>query len=108
MRQSLKSGTGAFAGIAILLSFTNFTLFEAAKFTLLSTVYLFLPGYAASLFLSKKMDIVERIAVSIMLSLVLLPLPNLIASLFGQYIFISAQTIAIFALLTAGLYYSNK
>jgi hypothetical protein len=96
------------AGIAVLLSFTDFTLFEAARFTLLSFIYVFLPGYGASLFLLKKTDIVQRMAVSIMLSLVLLPLPNLIASIFNQYIFTSVQTIAIFAFVAAGHYYSKK
>lgn len=98
----------ALAGIFVLLSLTDFTIAEAAKFTLLGFFYGFLPGFAISLFLIKESDLVERIAVSIGLSLAILPLPNLLASLFGVYIFPSAQFAAIILLFICARIYRRK
>jgi uncharacterized membrane protein len=97
MKKPLITAT-SLAGIFALLSLTDFTIAEAAKFTLLGFFYGFLPGFAISLFLIKESSLVERIAVSIGLSLAILPLPNLFASLLGFYIFPSAQFAAIILL----------
>ncbi|MEM3154156.1 MAG: hypothetical protein QW165_01140 [Candidatus Woesearchaeota archaeon] len=98
---------GIIAGITLLLSLTNFTLWEAFRFSVLGFAYLFLPGYALSIFLLKEADIIQRIAVAILLSLALLPLPNLFASVLGFYIYPSAQFAAI-ALLYIGAYAYQK
>lgn len=82
-------------GLIILISFTNFTWLQSARIVILSFIYLFLPGYTISLFIFKEADLMERMTLSMSLSLVILPLPNLYASLYQIHIHKSLLTMAI-------------
>lgn len=68
--------------LIILISLTNFTWMQSVRTVILSFIYLFLPGYAISLFVFKEADLIERITYSVALSMVILPLPASYASLY--------------------------
>ena len=95
------------AALIIAISITNFTLVQSTKLVILSFIYLFLPGYTLSLFIFKEEDVIERVTFSVAISLVILPLPNLYASIYQSYIPTSIITAAIILCAIAALILRN-
>jgi len=91
------------SALIILISFTDFTWLQSARMVILSFIYLFLPGYTISLFIFKEAELMERMTLSMALSLVLLPLLHFYASLYQIYIHKSLLTMIIILAAIAAL-----
>ena len=101
--KKIVTASSILLGLIILISFTNFTWLQSARMVLLSFIYLFLPGYTLSLFIFKEAEMIERMTMSMALSLVLLPLLHFYASLYQIYIHKSLLTMIIILAAIAAL-----
>jgi len=77
MKKEYKNWGYAIAGlfiIVIILTFTKLTFLESLRIVYGSLLVLFLPGYVITFLFFKKLDLIERIALSFALSIAIVPL----------------------------------
>ncbi|MCD4759901.1 DUF1616 domain-containing protein [archaeon] len=87
----MKNKILTIAGILVILTIaltllTNLTILESLRITLGTPYVLFLPGYIISFIFFKKIDIIERIALSFALSIAIVPLIIFYLNLLGMKI----------------------
>jgi uncharacterized membrane protein len=87
MKNKILIAIGILAIITILLTLlSSLTLLDSIRITLGTPYVLFLPGYIISFIFFKKIDIIERIALSFALSITIVPLIIFYLNLLGMKI----------------------
>ena len=89
--------------VTIILSLTNLTLAESLRITLGTPYVLFLPGYIISYIFFKKIDIIERIALSFALSIAIVPLVIFYLNLLGMKINLLSSILTIAGIIIISL-----
>ncbi|MBT6995030.1 DUF1616 domain-containing protein [Candidatus Woesearchaeota archaeon] len=94
--------------ITRILSFTNLTFLESLRITLGTPYVLFLPGYIISFIFFKKIDIIERIALSFALSIAIVPLVIFYLNLIGMKINLLSSILSIAGIIILSLLILKK
>ena len=94
--------------IARILTLTNLTLTESLRITLGTPYVLFLPGYIISFIFFKKIDIIERIALSFALSIAIVPLVIFYLNLIGMKINLLSSILSIAGIIILSLLILKK
>jgi len=92
----------------IILSLTTLTLTESLRITLGTPYVLFLPGYIISFIFFKKIDIIERIALSFALSIAIVPLVIFYLNLIGMKINLLSSILTIAGIIIIALLILKK
>jgi len=94
---------GILALITIILSLTSLSILESLRITLGTPYVLFLPGYIISFIFFKKIDIIERIALSFALSIAIVPLIIFYLNLLGMKINLLSSILTIAGIIIVAL-----
>jgi uncharacterized membrane protein len=94
--------------ITIILTLTNLSFLESLRITLGTPYVLFLPGYIISFLFFKKIDIIERIALSFALSIAIVPLIIFYLNLIGMKINLLTSILTIAGIIIIALILKNK
>jgi len=103
MKNKLPITTGILVLITIILTLTNLTFLESLRITLGTPYVLFLPGYVISFIFFKKIDIIERIALSFALSIAIVPLIIFYLNLIGMKINLLNSILTIAGIIIASI-----
>ena len=103
MKNKLPITIGVLALITIILTLTNLTFLESLRITLGTPYVLFLPGYVISFIFFKKIDIIERIALSFALSIAIVPLIIFYLNLIGMKINLLNSILTITGIIIASI-----
>ena len=101
------------AGIIVIVTaaltlLTQLTLLESLRITLGTPYVLFIPGYIISFIFFKKLDIIERIALSFALSIAIVPLIIFYLNLVGMKINLLSSILTIAAIIIISLIILKK
>jgi len=109
MKNKILIISGILAVITIILTLaTSLSLLSALRITLGTPYVLFLPGYIISFLFFKKIDILERIALSFALSIAIVPLLIFYLNLIGMKINLLNSTLTIAAIIIISLIILKK
>ena len=109
MKNKILIISGILAVITIILTLaTSLSLLSALRITLGTPYVLFLPGYIISFLFFKKIDILERIALSFALSIAIVPLLIFYLNLIGMKINLLNSTLTIAAIIVISLIILKK
>jgi uncharacterized membrane protein len=95
MKNKILVTIGTLTIITIILTLTNLSFLESLRITLGTPYVLFLPGYIISFIFFKKIDIIERIALSFALSIAIVPLIIFYLNLMGMKINLLSSILSI-------------
>ena len=109
MKNKILIISGILATITLILTLaTSLSLLSALRITLGTPYVLFLPGYIISFLFFKKIDILERIALSFALSIAIVPLLIFYLNLIGMKINLLNSTLTIAAIIVISLIILKK
>jgi len=109
MKNKILIISGILATITLILTLaTSLSLLSALRITLGTPYVLFLPGYIISFLFFKKIDILERIALSFALSIAIVPLLIFYLNLIGMKINLLNSTLTIAAIIIISLIILKK
>ena len=108
MKNKILTITGILALVTIILTLTSLTFLESLRITLGTPYVLFLPGYIISFIFFKKIDIIERIALSFALSIAIVPLIIFYLNLIGMKINLLGSVLTIAGIIIIALVILKK
>ena len=108
MKNKILIITGILALVTIILTLTSLTFLESLRITLGTPYVLFLPGYIISFIFFKKIDIIERIALSFALSIAIVPLIIFYLNLIGMKINLLSSVLTIAGIIIIALVILKK
>ena len=109
MKNKILIISGILATITLILTLaTSLSLLSTLRITLGTPYVLFLPGYIISFLFFKKIDILERIALSFALSIAIVPLLIFYLNLIGMKINLLNSTLTIAAIIIISLIILKK
>ena len=108
MKNKILTITGILALVTIILTLTSLTFLESLRITLGTPYVLFLPGYIISFIFFKKIDIIERIALSFALSIAIVPLIIFYLNLIGMKINLLSSVLTIAGIIAISLLILKK
>jgi uncharacterized membrane protein len=108
MKNKILITLGIATIVTIILTLTNLTFLESLRITLGTPYVLFLPGYIISFIFFKKIDIIERIALSFALSIAIVPLVIFYLNLIGMKINFITSTLTIAGIILISLLILKK
>ncbi len=103
MKNKILITIATLAIVTIILTLTKLTFLESLRITLGTPYVLFLPGYIISFIFFKKIDIIERIALSFALSIAIVPLIIFYLNLIGMPINLWSSVLTIAGIIIISL-----